>query len=620
MFSVTSALAENVFCQRRTGKNKQYVFMKGDKVYKGPYKMEKIQHIFDISKKTKEWQTPYIVHPFSQTENSDEGPFITFPNIALDYPIQCELHTESFTGRKYNVLIRSGVVKLGDALTSLDWIGPHIPWITLAMCHLFALEVGDTGLANILVDLQKKTVYVIDYEEHRDKIREDEFFYFSGRPAKDKAAVWLRYALPYYPVIANKLTELAKSELNAAIVLRLNQAIHLLRHYSGQVVATVQPVTVATVQPVIVEQLTLQVAQLQIQPKNIGKMSYKGPFGGSTTYSGYSLDIMKSALQKYIRRNIPYKALVAAFELYRMAELEKGRAAQSNMYNRLAVISAEDIGPANLPLAIVVISQINLATSEARGSQIEKDLTTRDPATLGAMVQLMAGSEKTRIMSHFYRAYITPEGRELAKTAGFIVDDTFTQEDLQYLQDPKRRNWWLPNDSVQIRPYAEIFYRRLAQQAPSVLAFVWLGYYMKATEGLKVQTRKRRSDPMTVIWEMLSTLLPPEVHDTLEKAYFKQSEDRPFLMTAVTAALYRTPYSRFDLTNSIQNWRSSPILQNLLNGVEGTFQVDEYVIDKHTKEGRAKGATRKEFVEEGAKIEPASAFYYSEQLERIYKM
>ena len=87
---------------------------------------------------------------------------------------------------------------------------------------------------------------------------------------------------------------------------------------------------------------------------NKGLMYFDGPWK-SKTYSGLDIDICKSGVQKYIRRGIVSKALMCAFELYRMEEVG-GRSLQTNLYNRLAVIVAEDVGIPNLPLITSVLS------------------------------------------------------------------------------------------------------------------------------------------------------------------------------------------------------------------------------------------------------------------------
>ena len=851
VFNLEQALKNDIVCQRRTGKSKKYTFIKDNLIYKGPYKQDRLNVLFQRSEFLKQWNAPYIIHPNSEILTSDVGYFVTFPNLALDYPIQCEPHTESFSGISYNVLIRNGLVKLGDIIMKLDWIGSYLPQIALSLLELYILGVGDTGFFNILVDNDKKQIYIIDYDENRsntEKDINDEFFMFSKKPAKDKANLWLQYVRPHYESLANELLTLIsdngifnkqihlvinrlqhlhqnlqvstpiQSNLNLNLNLNENiQTISYLNDESGYIVHYPHVINngleifsqLAVEIPWIEEEVTLFgkttktgryvsvhgdpgitytyagridsskpwtptllilktlaekyanikynfvfinyytdgskklgwhaddekdiiprspitsislgsardfkvknknknnsnpinltinlgngdilimggalqenykhsvpahtqitnprinltfrlmniptslptsltldsckkmtlkelkaldiyktipkrsllktkkqiclsiINQLSINPltptvqnnKNIGKMVFKGMFGGSTTFSGYSIDIVKSALQKYIRRNIIIKALYAGFELYRMVEVDKGIAVQTNCYNRLAIIACEDIGPANLPLIIKVVELV-----------LDKN---RDPATLATMIQLMCNSEKTRIMSHLNRTYATTEGKTYARKIGFHVDDTITEEDSQYILPliQSGSKYWKEGDPTDIRYLAEMFLLRLQQK--SFMAIDWLGRYREAVKNIKVVSRKRRTDPIVIIWEMLSTILPSKVHDILSRAYFKMSEKGPFLMTAVVAALYSTPYQEIYIASIINTWKDHPTLLQLLNG-EYEFQVDEYVIDKHTVEGKSKGASRDKFVKEGTQVIPQSELYYIKQFEDIY--
>ncbi len=71
-----------------------------------------------------------------------------------------------------------------------------------------------------------------------------------------------------------------------------------------------------------------------------------GVFGG-TSINGIKTDILKSGMQKYIRRGILEKALYCTVELDMFKELKgdkKVKALRSNMRNRLIVTLCEDIG------------------------------------------------------------------------------------------------------------------------------------------------------------------------------------------------------------------------------------------------------------------------------------
>jgi hypothetical protein len=215
---------------------------------------------------------------------------------------------------------------------------------------------------------------------------------------------------------------------------------------------------------------------------NQGKMQFKGMFGGSITYSGYPVDQVKSGLQKYIRGNNVEKALICAFELYRFKELN-GAILVSNMYNRLAVIAAEDIGPANITLALSVINYV-----------LEEN--SKEVDVLSTIVKSLCASQKTRVLSHFWRAYVLPPGIKLAEEKGIKVDREF---DL----DPQYSFEWFQQDPQELIPFGEMFNKRLKQHDAN--AFAWLGMFMLKAEGKKMAKRKgtRRTKAMEIIWLML---------------------------------------------------------------------------------------------------------------------
>lgn len=119
-------------------------------------------------------------------------------------------------------------------------------------------------------------------------------------------------------------------------------------------------------------------------------------------------------------------------------------------------------------------------------------------------------------------------------------------------------------------------------------------------------------------------ILDHKINRDLSNSYFSIGEDRPFLMTAFTAALYSTPFNTMDDTwfNSIvEQWRQNDFLKTLLRGnysFEITPEEKSYIIDIHTKEGRTANKTKKDFVTVGAVVNPQSQIYYNEALAKVY--
>lgn len=609
-FDLDDALKNSVVCQKRTGKYKQFTLVQGSRIVKGPYTEDRLSRLMARSVQLKKWKVPLIVHPNSEVLTSAVGPFVTYPNLAEGYPVESDPHTESFSSYSYRVLRRSGLIKLGDALKEKTTQG-EIPWILeqmedmlMALITIYLLDVGDTGLYNMLVDIPKRRIYLIDYDEVRgvDRINgETELFYFSRPPAKKIVDLWLPVARRVYSKVIQRLRLITEPEYAGAITEIMTKLSGWVSSSDGESSDKPGPHLIVIPQPE--------------QPGNMGKMKFGGMFGGTLTYSGYPLDVIKSAVQKYIRRGQVEKAVISAVEMYRLVEVG-GRAVQTNLFNRLAIIAGEDIGPANLPLVLAVLTTL--------------DQDKRDIVEMIAMVHLLAGSEKTRIGSHLWRTYAVPEGVALARTKGVTVDTALSESDLGYLSDitsGKRKSpvAWKPSDPLEIQPYAEIFAKRLSEKDPN--AVTWAAFFLEASKDKKVAPRGRRTKPIVILWEILEPLLggPKEGHDLLRKFSMDLTEYRPFLMTAIAYVLFEPSRERHSLAEEIARiqetaaiWRASPALPQIRSG-DYELTIDDFVIDKHTAAGSRQGKSRKEFVEEGALVVPNSSIYDLPVYAEIYR-
>ena len=348
---------------------------------------------------------------------------------------------------------------------------------------------------------------------------------------------------------------------------------------------------------------------------NIGAMKWYGMGNYSknainTTFSGLEFDVAKSALQKYVRRNVLTKALLTTVEIYRLREVG-GEAAVSNLCNRLAIIAVEDIGAANISLVVDVIQLLESGT--------------RDIGSLLAIVQLLCASDKTRLMSHCWRSYATTEGRSIASTAGLPLDTTFTAEDLTYIQQYKNCDLFVTSDPDNLRYYILIFLKRLHER--NFNAFSWAYFYLETSANLMItrrrkfingNTRSMTGKPDILLWKALALVLPVNISDILVGAYYNHTENRPFLQCAILTALHEVNYHNTELLNLVQLWRTNDELTKMMNG-NYRLVVDDYVIDKHTRLGRLQHKTIKDFVEDGAVVEPQSTIFYNEQLATLYK-
>lgn len=343
---------------------------------------------------------------------------------------------------------------------------------------------------------------------------------------------------------------------------------------------------------------------------NIGSMIWKGLRGGaSKTYSGHDFDVVKSALQKYIRRGMVEKALLSAIELYRFGELG-AKEAVSNLFNRLAIIANEDIGPANLPLVLAVTEYVESGN--------------KDVNYMAAIVHLMAESKKTRLMSQAWRAYANPEGRLVAKQMGLSLDEGFTQDDIDFYTQYVNSELFLPSDPQNIRPYLLIFYKRLLEG--NFNAYSWAYFFLESIKDIKSiekrnkyinNNKSKTGKPDILLWKVLGKFLPPKTHDILVEAYYNHTESRPFLQNAILITLYKLPYEFYDLKPIADLWSQQPSLNEMLEG-KYKLEIDDFAIDKHTRLGKQKGKTIKDFVNEGAYVANQDPKYENELLAKIY--
>ena len=350
---------------------------------------------------------------------------------------------------------------------------------------------------------------------------------------------------------------------------------------------------------------------INVNLENQGYMNYKGMMGGSVTYSNVKLDIAKSGLQKYIRRNMTDKALLIAFELYRFTEIPEAKGLVTNLYNRLAIIANEDVGPANLSLVLEVTRIV--------------ESKNRDVGILYQMVKLLSQSKKTRLPSHCWRSYANPDGRKVSLKLGLPLDTEFTSDDLLFINENKNCDLFTKSDPENIRKYLLTFWNRLIKK--DFNAFTWCYFYLEESKDLVLKPKRKKfikgnqrcstSKADILIWKVLSKFLDTECHDILVESYYDFTENRPFLQLAIIVALYELKYQKI---NIIADPNDNDHINDMLNGRYETIKIDDFVIDKHTKDGRNSGMTVNDFVDEGAYVANEDLTYRNELLAKIYSV
>ena len=141
-----------------------------------------------------------------------------------------------------------------------------------------------------------------------------------------------------------------------------------------------------------------------VNESEFGNMKYKGPFGGSISYYGLPLDVLKSGIQKYIRRGNNEKALwcMAEYDLFRDFDT-KSYGIRTNMVNRLVVICTEDVGIANINTILDLDNELKIF------EKYKKTDKYKSREALINIINTMTNSKKIRLFSHIRSTYMNPE-------------------------------------------------------------------------------------------------------------------------------------------------------------------------------------------------------------------
>lgn len=287
----------------------------------------------------------------------------------------------------------------------------------------YALGVGDVGPWNVLVFPPTGQMAGVDMEEFRTNM--------STKPALLMQALLTRSPSKEMAVLYKNYLAKNAPQLKA----RLESAYQNVSLFSPELLKKLQ-VPLIVIQERLCHVITLLSVwnntqpclwtrndNLQVQPKETNKrkreassdLVKKKSMLTAKSPCGYGFFVLASALQKTIRRGLTDLALQVLAD-----GLATGPPVSTGLVNRIRVIALEDVGVANLPLALSVVDAVN------RGA---------DNSTLAGCVKAMCESPKTRILSLLYNAYCKEEG---VKHCGMLeIPKGSTLESLLKNKDPR---------------------------------------------------------------------------------------------------------------------------------------------------------------------------------------
>jgi hypothetical protein len=333
------------------------------------------------------------------------------------------------------------------------------------------------------------------------------------------------------------------------------------------------------------------------------------------TWNGYRSDIMKSGLQKYIRRGNMEKALYCAGELDLFKEApERGEIIRTNFIHRLIIIYLEDAPNIAIlnKISNLIQSLMDLRSAAALLMENFKRDTQKEEEKVSELVKLLVLSPKGRICSHV-RAIFNPayHTKELLEKYPSIA---------KYVEEIKsNKEYMVKNNINELDFNCSMFTKYL--KAKSVIAAYYGFQIHNSTEKLK-EKYHNSSKPVYYIFKKLNETINPFVNTQLisncEYFYKEQiGQMKEGFLSWLVPLLHHIgliPYGeipsidKYAITDGAAPWDK--------NRAQEKIEIDDYVEDKHTKKGRNKGIL--EFALQGAKV-TNEATYINPVWKRFYE-
>jgi len=334
-------------------------------------------------------------------------------------------------------------------------------------------------------------------------------------------------------------------------------------------------------------------------------LAYRTCFS-SISFNGYKLDILKSAVQKYLRRRefdkmIWCVAEIYLFQVFAKTETEK-RATKgiiSNLLNRLIIMLDEEMLFAECEKYLLIRSYMEDFEKGCRG----------DFVCLYKICDIMCGARMIRRNSDI-RSYWSPGKKNVMVDNGDGSDEYYFAKfkDKFEANDPECFLWML-----------KIFYKR--------------------EDGNIV--RYRRKENIYMIWEYLFDRKNIKNNDVLRKVleyklkeFYKKnrSERFIFLSASIDIAMHKGKEQKgnwFDCSkkkkfNIEEMKKANDDKYNSVEIINKVFknwkkmEIDDYAIDMHTSAGRKMGKNKVDFIASGAVIVNEDIEYFEKDWRNCY--
>uniref|UniRef100_A0A6C0KUK7 Uncharacterized protein n=1 Tax=viral metagenome TaxID=1070528 RepID=A0A6C0KUK7_9ZZZZ len=298
------------------------------------------------------------------------------------------------------------------------------------------------------------------------------------------------------------------------------------------------------------------------------------------TWNGYGADVMKSGLQKYIRRSMHQKALYCARELDLFKEApnaKEGEGIRTNFLHRLMIIFMEDVE--NMSLFEVIYTKMYHLFKEREKEDRSKE---KEEQWIDEVVTLLVHSNKARMCSHI-RAVFHSKYKEIRPHYPSLAP---------LWKDEQKGN--LEFHCTQFKKYFK----------EGDIRAVYHAFQIDLSEEKLKEKLFRSQKPVWFIFQQMMNPLEVYKSERILK-FIEWYKDHiggmnEGFMCWLVPLLYELGVI---VEQPVEDIQGIPVTKNK-DGEK--LEIDEYVLDKHTSRGRGKGLV--EFALYGSYVEPAAPF------------
>lgn len=318
----------------------------------------------------------------------------------------------------------------------------------------------------------------------------------------------------------------------------------------------------------------------------------------SISFNGYKLDILKSAVQKYLRRREFNKMIwcvgeIYLFQVYPKNDIEKksAKAIITNLLNRLIIMLDEEILFTECENYLLVRRYIE---------DFEKN-NRENFEYLFKICHIMCESRMIRRNSDI-RSFWSPSNKIFKLDEGDKTDEYYFEKFKENFEENKNE------------------------------CFIWMfKIFYRGAHGKIV--RYRRKENIYMIWKYLFDLENIKNDKVLQKCleyklkeFYKKNRNERFifLTSAIDIAMYKKnniKHQVFNIEDLLKNVNDKFADINIIKNIYENWskmEIDDYAIDMHTSLGRRMGKNKVNFIMTGSLVVDEDREYFVKEWRDYY--